>query len=74
MSEDEVLGFLSGLDGVLIFRPGPGDGSPEISWGDSFVYYAPTGRADDHPALRHDRDQDYPATRPSHLNGPVPSG
>lgn len=28
---------------MLAFRPGPGDGSPEISWGDTFFYYSPGG-------------------------------
>ncbi|KAA0021588.1 DUF6194 family protein [Antrihabitans cavernicola] len=31
------------LGGVLTLRPVPGDGTPEISWGDSFFYYAPDG-------------------------------
>ncbi|MEU8379332.1 DUF6194 family protein [Streptosporangium sp. NPDC048865] len=43
MSIDEIIEFLTGLDGVLVLRPARGDGSPEISWGDSFFYYAPDG-------------------------------
>ncbi|MEU4537391.1 DUF6194 family protein [Streptosporangium sp. NPDC023825] len=43
MSIDEIIEFLAGLDGILILRPAPGDGSPEISWGDTFFYYAPDG-------------------------------
>lgn len=43
MSIDEIIEFLAGLDGVLTLRPAPGDGSPEISWGDAFFYYAPDG-------------------------------
>lgn len=43
MTIDEIIGFIDGLDGVLILRPAPGDGSPEISWGDTFFYYAPDG-------------------------------
>ncbi|MFF3438480.1 DUF6194 family protein [Streptosporangium sp. NPDC002721] len=43
MSIDEITEFLAGLDGVLLLRPVRGDGSPEISWGDSFFYYAPDG-------------------------------
>jgi len=43
MSIDEIIEFLAGLDGVLTLRPAPGDGSPEISWGDTFFYYAPDG-------------------------------
>lgn len=40
---DEITGFVDGLDGVLTIRPAPGDGSPDISWGDTFFYYAPDG-------------------------------
>ncbi len=40
---DEIIDFTAGLDGVLTLRPAPGDGTPEISWGDAFFYYAPDG-------------------------------
>ncbi|MGW4088499.1 DUF6194 family protein [Nocardia sp. NPDC004750] len=43
MTIDEIIGFVSALDGVLTLSPGPGDGSPEISWGDTFFYYSPDG-------------------------------
>jgi len=43
MSIDEIIEFLEGWGGVLSLRPGPGDGSPEIAWGDVFFYYAPRG-------------------------------
>ncbi|MFB4300862.1 DUF6194 family protein [Actinomadura sp. NTSP31] len=43
MSIDEILEFAGGFDGVLVLRPQPGDGSPEIAWGDVFLYYAPDG-------------------------------
>ncbi|MGK8485407.1 DUF6194 family protein [Nocardia asiatica] len=43
MSIDEIIGYVSALDGVLTLRPEPGDGSPEISWGDTFFYYSPNG-------------------------------
>lgn len=44
VSIDEVIAHVSTLDGVLILRPQPGDGSPPISWGDVFCYYAPDGQ------------------------------
>lgn len=44
MSIDEIIEHVASLDGVLVLRPQPGDGSPEISWGDVFFYYAPDGR------------------------------
>ena len=43
MTIDEMIDFGSSLDGVLTLRPGPGDGSPELAWGDVFFYYAPDG-------------------------------
>ncbi|MEU9888295.1 DUF6194 family protein [Sphaerisporangium sp. NPDC051011] len=43
MTIDEIISLVDGLDGVLTFKPELGDGSPEISWGDTFFYYAPDG-------------------------------
>jgi Family of unknown function (DUF6194) len=43
MTIDEIISFVDGHDGVLTVRPGPGDGSPEIAWGDTFFYYYPSG-------------------------------
>jgi hypothetical protein len=40
---DEIISFVAVLDGVLTLRPGPGDGTPEIAWGDTFFYYSPSG-------------------------------
>jgi hypothetical protein len=43
MTADEIIEFVGSLDGVLTLTPGSGDGSPEISWGDTFFYYSPDG-------------------------------
>lgn len=43
MGVDEIIKFVDRLGGVLILSPQRGDGSPEISWGDTFFYYAPDG-------------------------------
>jgi Family of unknown function (DUF6194) len=43
MTIDEIISFVDGLDGVLTLRPAPGDGTPEIAWGDAFFYYSPNG-------------------------------
>jgi hypothetical protein len=40
---DEIIDFVSSLEGVLTQRAQAGDGSPEIAWGDTFFYYAPDG-------------------------------
>lgn len=44
MTIEEIARFVESLGDVLTVRPGPGDGSPEIAWGDRFFYYAPDGR------------------------------
>ncbi|MFE6965155.1 DUF6194 family protein [Agromyces sp. NPDC057679] len=43
MSIDEITEYVESLGGVLTLRPEPGDGTPEIAWGDRFFYYAPDG-------------------------------
>ena len=43
MTIEEIIDFVEGLDGALAIRPGPDDGSPEISWGDTFFFYSPDG-------------------------------
>ncbi|KPH99524.1 hypothetical protein OV450_5237 [Actinobacteria bacterium OV450] len=43
MTIDEIIDFMGGFEGVLAVRPVPGDGSPEISWGDTFFFHAPDG-------------------------------
>ncbi|WP_440107247.1 DUF6194 family protein [Streptosporangium sp. H16] len=71
MSIDEIIEFLTGLDGVVILRPARGDGSPEISWGDTFFYYAPDGEV---PAATQPFativTKDYPGDELSRLNRP----
>ncbi|WP_440071471.1 DUF6194 family protein [Streptosporangium sp. OZ121] len=71
MSIDEIIEFLTGLDGVVTLRPARGDGSPEISWGDTFFYYAPDGEV---PAATQPFativTKDYPGDELSRLNRP----
>ncbi|MGW9077060.1 DUF6194 family protein [Streptomyces kronopolitis] len=43
MTIDEIIGFVAHLEGVLAVTPRPGDGSPEISWGDTFFFWSPDG-------------------------------
>ncbi|WP_049563802.1 DUF6194 family protein [Nonomuraea sp. SBT364] len=43
MKKEEIIEFVADLDGVLTLRPGPGDGTPELAWGDTFFYYSPDG-------------------------------
>ena len=49
LGEQAVLDLLRGLPGVRVHTAGPGDGSPESAWGDSFATYDPDGTA---PATR----------------------
>jgi hypothetical protein len=48
MTIDDILAFARTLDGTLAVTPSEGDGSPEIAWGDTFLYYAPDGRPPQH--------------------------
>lgn len=43
VSIDEIIEFVTALGGVLTLQPEPGDGTPDIAWGDAFFYYAPDG-------------------------------
>lgn len=43
MTEDDVIACIAALEGVVVWTASPGDGSPEIAWGDSFAYYSPDG-------------------------------
>lgn len=43
MTIDEISAYVESLGDVLTMRPAPGDGTPEVAWGDLFFYYAPDG-------------------------------
>ncbi|MGF0118190.1 DUF6194 family protein [Promicromonospora sp. Marseille-Q5078] len=43
-SMDQIIATVRAFDGVLVLEPGPGDGAPEIAWGDAFFSYAPDGQ------------------------------
>ncbi|WP_067536408.1 DUF6194 family protein [Nocardia crassostreae] len=71
MSIDQIIAFIESLGGVLTLSPAPGDGSPEIAWGDSFFYYSPDGTV---PTTGQPFativTKDYPDDHTSHLNRP----
>ncbi len=75
MSIDEIIAFVDAMEGVLILKPQPGDGSPEISWGDVFFYYAPDGVVPKSQPFATIVTKDYPR-RPGIAAGPdpMPSG
>lgn len=43
MSMDEIIRSVRGFPGSLVVLPAPGDGTPELAWGDAFFYHAPDG-------------------------------
>ncbi|WP_147917452.1 DUF6194 family protein [Ruania zhangjianzhongii] len=43
MDIEDVVEVLAGNDQILVLRPGPGDDTPEIAWGDVFFYFSADG-------------------------------
>src|SRR3712207_9342837 len=70
MRMEEVITHVEGLGGVLTLRPQPGDGSPEISWGDAFLYYAPDGAVPRTQPFATGVTKDYPGDEGSRLARP----
>ncbi|MEP6649657.1 MAG: DUF6194 family protein [Lapillicoccus sp.] len=52
MTEDDVIGFARGLDGVTVETTSAESGAPEAAWGDSFVYYDVPGAEPEPPERR----------------------
>jgi hypothetical protein len=70
MTIEEITAYVESLDGVLALRPGPGDGSPEISWGDLFFYYAPDGLVPRTQPFATVVTKNYPDDQTSRLDRP----
>jgi hypothetical protein len=70
MTIDEISDYLDSLGHVLVLAPTPGDGSPEISWGDRFFYYSPTGDVPNGQPFATIVTKDYPDDRGSRLDRP----
>jgi hypothetical protein len=70
MRIDEIIDFSEDLGGVLTLRPVAGDGSPRISWGDVFFYYAPDGVVPNGQPFASIVTKDYPDDRESRLDRP----
>ncbi len=68
MDIDEIAAYVEGLGGVLTLRPGPGDGTPEIAWGDLFFYYAPDGVVPQTQPFATVVTKDYPGDTASRLD------
>lgn len=67
---NEIVDFVENLGGNLTLRPQPGDGTPEISWGDYFFYYAPDGVVPRTQPFATIVTKDYPGDETSQLNRP----
>lgn len=67
---DEIVERVSAWEGVLTLRPGPGDGSPEVSWGDVFFYVAPDGRVPAGQPFATIITKDYPGEPSAGLDRP----
>lgn len=70
MTVDEVRTFVEGLGGVLALAPAPGDGTPEIAWGDLFFYHAPDGVVPPGQPFATVVTKDYPGEPSSGLDRP----
>ena len=62
--------MVAAWDGVLTLRPGPGDGSPEVSWGDVFFYVAPDGKVPSGQPFATIVTKDYPGEPSAGLDRP----
>lgn len=65
---EDTIDFVSSLEGMLTLRPHAGDGSPEISWGDVFFYFAPDGQVPQGQPFATIVTKDYPDDRGSRLD------
>jgi hypothetical protein len=70
MTEDEVIAYVAGLPEVVVQTAVPGDGSPEIAWGDSFFYYSPEGTVPATQPFATVVTKDYPGDTASRLDRP----
>lgn len=70
MDIDEIIDQVALLGGVVTLRPQPGDGSPEISWGDVFFYYGPDGQVPNGQPFATVATKDYPGEPPWRLDRP----
>ena len=70
MDIDDIIDRATTLDAVVVLRPHAGDGSPEISWGDAFLYYAPDGQIPTTQPFATIVTKDYPDEPASGLDEP----
>lgn len=71
MTIDEFLDAARALDGVHVQTAAEGDGSPDIAWGDSFVYVSPTGEVPARQPFATVVTKDHPGDDRSRLGDPA---
>lgn len=71
MTEDDIIQLAASFDSVFVQTAGPDDGSPEVAWGDTFIYYSADGTL---PTATQPFativTKDYPDDALSHLDRP----
>jgi hypothetical protein len=67
MTIEEISAYVESMGGVLTMRPAPGDGTPEVAWGDLFFYYAPDGVVPNGQPFATAVTKDYPGEPSSAL-------
>ena len=70
MSVVSIRHHIESLGGVLTLAPAPGDGTPEIAWGDFFFYYAPDGVLPNGQPFATIVTKEYPDDTSSQLSRP----
>lgn len=70
MTIDDIMAVFADRDGMLTLQPKPGDGTPEVAWGDVFFYYSPDGTVPRTQPFATIVTKDYPDDRCSQLNRP----
>lgn len=70
MDIDAVIAHLESLGDVVVQRPGPGDGTPEVAWGDVFAHYSPDGSIPAAQPFATVVTKDYPGEPSSGLDRP----
>ena len=71
MNIEEIAEFVQSLGDVFTVRPARGDGSPEVAWGDLFLYYAPDERVPKGQPFATIVTKDYPGEPRSGLGGGI---
>ena len=69
MGIDEIRAYVESLPAVLTLAPAPGDGTPELAWGDLFFYYSPDGQVPNTQPFATIVTKDYPGEPSSDLCG-----